>query len=83
MLKTAASAGNISAQENLGLIYSSNQDVPLNAPEAAKWLKLAASQGRAEAQELLDNLPRTVCSYKGAVYIFWPPPDNSDDSDND
>ena len=45
-----AERGHVTAQSNLGIMYSQGQGVPQNDAEAVKWLRLAAQQGDDTAQ---------------------------------
>ena len=45
-----AKQGHITAQYNLGVIYSGGLGVPQDYKEAVKWTKLSAVQGKMEAQ---------------------------------
>ncbi len=45
-----AEQGNVTAQFNLGLMYSNGQGVTQNYREAAKWFHKSAEQGNARAQ---------------------------------
>ena len=47
---------NISAQFNLGQMYSRGQGVPQDYKTAVKWYRLAAEQGYAFAQNNLGNM---------------------------
>jgi hypothetical protein len=49
-VRKKAKAGDATAQNRLGVIYSSGQGVPKNDAEAVKWLNEAAEQGHAKAQ---------------------------------
>lgn len=46
--------GNVDAQFCMGVMYNAGQGVTQNFKEAAKWYRLAAAQGHAEAQFNLD-----------------------------
>ena len=52
----AAVQGNAEAQAFLGLCLSHGEDVPMDMPEAAKWLKISAEQGYAPGQLALGYL---------------------------
>ena len=49
-LRQEAEQGDAGAQIELGVMYSSGQDVPEDAAEAVRWFRLAAEQGNAIAQ---------------------------------
>lgn len=49
-VRKAAERGDAYAQYNLGLLYSSGQDVPQSDSKAAHWYHQAAAQGFADAQ---------------------------------
>ncbi len=48
------------AQVKLGEMYYKGHGVPQDYNEAVKWLRLAAEQGDAQAQELLDLIVREI-----------------------
>src|SRR5258705_8024788 len=48
--RSLAEQGLAVAQFNLGLMYDLGQGVAQNYPEAVKWYRLAADQGRDDAQ---------------------------------
>jgi TPR repeat protein len=48
-----AAQGNVSAQVDLGTLYSSGRGVPLNDAEALMWYRRAAEKGWAEAETKL------------------------------
>ncbi|NOU35444.1 MAG: hypothetical protein HOO88_01515 [Kiritimatiellaceae bacterium] len=50
-----ANRGDVDAQRSLGYIYSTSFGVPYDAKESAKWYRLAAEQGDAEAQYRLGR----------------------------
>jgi TPR repeat protein len=50
--------GNVSAQFNLGLLYSSGQGLPQDYPQALIWYRKAADQGDARAQVNLGGMYR-------------------------
>ena len=50
MLEHAAEAGDLVAQENLGLIYEYGLFAPRDPERSAKWWRAAAEQGDARAQ---------------------------------
>ncbi len=49
-IQNRAEKGDVDAQYSLGDIYSNGTDVNKNYSVAAKWYRLAAEQGHAEAQ---------------------------------
>ena len=51
-----AERGNAQAQFNLGMMYENGQGVRQDDAEAVKWYRLAAEQGFAPAQVLLDTI---------------------------
>ena len=51
-----ATAGNVNAQYNLGMMYRYGEGVPQDYAEAMKWLRLAADQGVAEAQHRIGQM---------------------------
>lgn len=48
--------GNVDAQFCMGVMYNAGQGVAQDFKEAAKWYRLAAAQGHAEAQFNLDRM---------------------------
>jgi TPR repeat protein len=58
------------AQFNLGLMYDLGQGVVQNDPEAAKWYRLAADQGRDDAQYQLGRLYYKQDNYAEAAKWF-------------
>lgn len=48
--------GNMDAQFGMGVMYNAGQGVEQDFREAAKWYRLAAAQGHAEAQFNLDRM---------------------------
>ena len=54
----AARQGDAEAQYNLGVCYRKGYGVEKDLTEAVKWLRKAADQGFAEAQDMLRKLPR-------------------------
>ena len=55
-LRGRAEAGSAPAQFRMGGLYFSGEGVLENYEEAAKWLRLAAEQGHARAQEALGRI---------------------------
>ena len=55
-LKAQASAGNASAQFNLGLMYASGEGVPKDFVIAYMWRNLASAQGEGIAKPARDAL---------------------------
>jgi TPR repeat protein len=45
-----AEQGDVIAQYNLGLMYSTGYDIPVDDAESVSWYRLAAAQGHADAQ---------------------------------
>jgi len=60
LYKTLARAGDVAAQNWLGLIYQKGDGVPQDFSEAIKWYAMAAEQGHPEAQLRLDHLKKSV-----------------------
>lgn len=54
----AARQGDAEAQYNLGVCYRKGYGVEKDLTEAVKWLRKAADQGFAEAQDMLRKLSR-------------------------
>lgn len=52
----AAEAGNAEAQVYLGAMYSRGDGVTVDRAEGVSWLRKAAGQGSARAQEYLERL---------------------------
>jgi len=59
-----AERGDATAQLSLGRMYASGIGTAKNAPEAAKWFRLAADQGNAQAQ---NNLGAMYAAGNGVV----------------
>ena len=55
-MRLAAEYGYALAQYRLGTIYHAGKNVEQDLKEAAKWYKLAAEQGNADAQINLGKL---------------------------
>jgi Sel1 repeat-containing protein len=55
-IEVAAMAGDAVAQNDLGLIFTRGQKVPLDYQAARKWFTMAAEQGYAPAQNSLGNM---------------------------
>lgn len=58
-LRLAAEAGDADAEFSLGKKYRDGDGVPASAPEAAKWLRLAALQDNVSALNALADLLRS------------------------
>src|SRR5208283_5220959 len=56
LLRPLADQGSAPAQLVLGILYNSGNGVAQNAAEAAKWFRLSADQGDAEAKAELGNI---------------------------
>ena len=72
-LRQQAEQGDADAQVELGVMYSSGQGVPEDAPEAVRWFRAAAEQGNAIAQA---NLGLMYASGRGVTEdvseaAFW------------
>ena len=52
----AAEEGHAEAQFSLGMMYARGEGVEKNETQAVRWLRLAAKQGYAYAQDILDNM---------------------------
>jgi hypothetical protein len=68
-----AQAGDLNAQNELGILYSEGRGLPQNYLEAKDWFKKAADQGHAGAQV---NLGTLYSLGRGAPYsdhmaLFW------------
>ena len=57
-------------QFNLGLMYANGQDVSKDETEAIKWYRLAADQGRSDAQYQLGHLSYQQNKYAEAEKWF-------------
>ena len=71
-----ANRGNNAAQFNLGLMYFKGDGVKQNLSKAAKWFRLAATQGNAEAQLNLGDIFRDDTSVRVKHRLLgkhWPP----------
>jgi TPR repeat protein len=55
-LRRLAEQGDVQAQVNLGLMYYSGQEVPLDYTEALHWFRKAADRGEAAAQHNLGTI---------------------------
>ena len=55
----AARLGSLEGQYRLGMLYAFGQGVPASRPLAAALFSLAASQGHAKANEMLDSIQLT------------------------
>ena len=56
LLRPLADAGDVTAQNGLGVMYLDGQGVAKDTKEAVKWYRLAAAQGDASAQRMLGNI---------------------------
>jgi TPR repeat protein len=56
--RLSGDAGNVDAQFNLGLLYSSGQGVPQDHAQTLIWFRKAADQGDARAQVYLGGMYR-------------------------
>lgn len=56
----AADAGHPGAQFQLGLMYATGEEVPLDLVLAHKWLNLAAKRGSSEATALRAEITREM-----------------------
>lgn len=63
----AARSGSIEGQYRLGMLYAFGQGVPESRPFAAALFSLAASQGHAEATEMLDTIQLTSVELPACV----------------
>lgn len=68
-----AEAGNLDAQNRLGVLYSEGRGVPQNYLEAKDWFKKAADQGHADAQVNLGTLYSLGLGapYSDHMALFW------------
>jgi TPR repeat protein len=57
--RQAATAGNASAQRNLGTLYELGVALPQSDVEALKWYRRAAAQGNEKAAESVRRLEDT------------------------
>ena len=79
LLYKSAEIGNDSSQYNVGLMIHEGVGTITNKEEAVKWIRLAAEQGHAEAQTMLNNItkdqanpspcPPTMDRYKFRVIL--------------
>ena len=63
----AARWGSIEGQYRLGMLYAFGQGVPESRPFAAALFSLAASQGHAEANQMLDTIQLTSAALPACV----------------
>ena len=63
----AARSGSIEGQYRLGMLYAFGQGVPESRPFAAALFSLAASQGHAEANQMLDTIQLTSVELPACV----------------
>lgn len=63
----AARWGSIEGQYRLGMLYAFGQGVPESRPFAAALFSLAASQGHAEANQMLDTIQLTSAELPACV----------------
>ena len=56
LLQPLAERGEVEAQYNLGIMYDKGQGVKRDYVEALKWLRLAAAQGKLEAELYVANI---------------------------
>jgi len=56
LLTEAAQAGDMTAQNNLGVIYAQGIGVPVDKALAEKWFRQAANQGAPDALRNLETL---------------------------
>jgi TPR repeat protein len=57
-LRVRATAGDVDAQSDLGVMYQRGLDVPQDYAQAASWLRNAAEQGDPKAQRRLGSMYR-------------------------
>ena len=72
-LHKLAEAGNIDAQNQLGLLYNEGKGVPQNFKQASVWFRKAAEQGHAGAQVNLGTLYFLAhgVSQNNQEALFW------------
>ena len=63
----AARWGSIEGQYRLGMLYAFGQGVPASRPLAAALFSLAALQGHAQADQMLDSIQLTSAELPGCV----------------
>jgi transglycosylase-like protein with SLT domain len=63
----AARSGSLEGQYRLGMLYAFGQGVPESRPFAAALFSLAASQGHAEADQMLDTIQLTSAELPACV----------------
>ncbi|MGK2953666.1 MAG: transglycosylase SLT domain-containing protein [Thiobacillus sp.] len=69
----AARWGSTEGQYRLGMLYAFGQGVPASRPFAAALFSLAASQGHAQATQMLDNIQLTSTELPACVNHDQPP----------
>src|SRR5215212_2045466 len=70
LYRPLAEQGLAIAQFNVGLMHDVGQGVPQNSREASKWYRLAADQGRPDAQYQLGHLHYKQDDYTEAAKWF-------------
>ncbi len=60
VIEIAEQTGSPDALFQLGLMYCSGREVPLDMIEAHKWFNLAASRGNAEARHYRQEISREM-----------------------
>jgi uncharacterized protein len=70
LYRPLAEQGLAVAQFNVGLMHDIGQGVPQNSREASKWYRLAADQGRPDAQYQLGHLYYKQDDYSEAAKWF-------------
>ena len=70
---TAAELGDITSQENLGLMYGNGWGTEINFPQARYWFEKAAQQGSEKAKQCISTLDEqtraSTNSSSGGCYI--------------
>jgi TPR repeat protein len=61
--------GNVYAQFNLGLLYSSGEGVPQDYVQALIWFRKAADQGDARAQVMIRQILSSVAQFEKAMLV--------------
>ena len=65
--------GSVEGQYRLGMLYAFGQGVPESRPFAAALFSLAASQGHAQAHQMLDSIEMTSAELPACVNQEQPP----------
>lgn len=84
-IRKSAEYGVRDGQFGIGVMYMQGTAIPENAPEAYKWLSIAANNGDREAESMLKELrarlkPEQVATAQTAARAFTPLKSKTDDT---